>query len=103
VDGFEVAREKIDIFFPERRADQHVEDFSLGYVDGQTKMMICFLIVTLVESEGLTPDEINSSKLAATLMSFRSIQANYQHFERPDHHIMEALSANHNYCKRFAF
>ena len=101
VDGFDTAREKIDICFPDRKEDNSVPDFSLGYVDGQTKVIICLLIVTLCESEGLAPEEIKGSKLADTLKSFRLIKINYKHFDRPDKHIMEALSTDHQISRSF--
>jgi hypothetical protein len=93
--GYDAGREPIDIFYINPTSMLGVEDFGLGYVDGQTKIFICFLIVSMVEEEGLKKEDIESSPfLMHTLRTFRTIRVNYLHYDRQDKHIMDALSAH---------
>ena len=93
--GYDAGREPIEIFYINPTSTLGVEDFGLGFVDGQTKIFMCFLIVSMIEEEGLGKEDIESSPmLMHTLSTFRTIRVNYKHYDRPDKHIMDALSAH---------
>ena len=75
--------------------------FSVGMVDGQTKILCMMSLVIFIRELEFTDEQIQDPHLKNVLGSFRSIRCSYQHFENPSHHFLESLrnfTANKTNC-----
>ncbi|CAK8994487.1 unnamed protein product [Durusdinium trenchii] len=68
-----------------------ITDFSVGIVDGQTKILCMMSLVLFIKELELTHEQIQDPHLQHVLGSFQSIRCSYQHFENPSQHSLESL------------
>lgn len=74
--------------YPYADSTRAIDDYSVGTVDGQTKVLIMYSIIAICYE--LDIKELGA--LADTLRSFRYIRCGYQHFDEPSHHFLHSLS-----------
>ena len=68
-----------------------IPDFSVGIVDGQTKILCMMSVVMFIKELEMTPEQINDPHLQMVLSSFKSVRCSYQHFTNPSQHFLESL------------
>lgn len=68
-----------------------IQDFTVGIVDGQTKILCMMSLVLFVKELELTDEQIKDPQLQKVLRSFKAVRCTYQHFDNPSHHYLESL------------
>ncbi|CAK9037631.1 unnamed protein product [Durusdinium trenchii] len=69
-----------------------MHDFTVGLVDGQSKLLLMLSIVAFVDELEISEDAINQCPmLLKTFESFRYIRCAYQHFENAAGHYLNSL------------
>ena len=90
--GYRVSAEAIITKFEQSSGDRVMHDFTVGLVDGQSKLLLMLSIVAFVDELEISEDAINQCPmLLKTLESFRYIRCAYQHFENAAGHYLNSL------------
>ena len=78
--------------FPFSDGSRRLEDFTVGCVDGFSKIVLMLSIVSFVDELEMTPEAIASSKtLSNTLQSFSLVRCCYDHRDSPQQHFLNSL------------
>ena len=75
--------ESIQCKFPHRDGSRAVEDHSVGFTDGQTKVLIMIAIVLFCKELEFGEKEMQNLQLRHVLKSFESVRCSYKHFDNP--------------------
>lgn len=90
VGGYRVEAEAVQTKFPFADSTRQVDDWSVGMVDGQTKVLIMISIVAFLAELEVDVDKLGGLK--NTLSSFQLVRCSYKHFSHPGHHHLLSLS-----------
>lgn len=87
--------------FPFADGSRRLEQFSVGCVDGFSKILLMLAIVSFVDELEMTPESIASSKtLSNALQTFSLVRCCYDHRESPQQHYLDSLRDSANISKR---
>ena len=89
--GYRPSMGCIECKFPVRDSTRAIPVGSVGFVDGQTKVLIMVGIVLICYHLEFGPKELNDPDLAKLLGTFVSIKCSYTHWENPAHHFLHSL------------
>ena len=90
--GYRSSAESIITKFPYSDGSRRLEDFSVGCVDGFSKILLMLAIVSFVDELEMTPEAIASSKtLSHALQSFSLVRCCYEHRESPQQLFLDSL------------
>lgn len=90
--GYRAASEAVECKFPHTDGSRTLSDFSVGIVDGQTKVLIMVAIAAFCDEMQLDDAQLQDPALQKTLSSLAWIRCSYQHFTHPGHHFLHSLS-----------
>ncbi|CAK9017407.1 Uncharacterized protein SCF082_LOCUS13627 [Durusdinium trenchii] len=88
--NFDPYREPLCIRFVST-GERTVQPFSVKYVDGFTKGLICQSIAAIVDKLGIPEEELDSDDLKPLLLSLRFFKAKYTHMPNQEDFFYEAL------------
>ncbi|CAK9100169.1 Uncharacterized protein SCF082_LOCUS46895 [Durusdinium trenchii] len=83
-------------------ADRRVDNFTIQYIDGFAKGLICQGIVGLIDLLEWPEDDLNSAELLPLLLSLRFFKALYRHQTDPTKYIYDALRVGHETSEKQA-
>ena len=92
VHGCRSSYEAIQCKFPLADSNRVLLDWSTGFVDGMTKIMLCLCIIGFCEELEFTDEQLRDPDLRRTLDSFGAFRCSYQHFDNQGHHFLNAIS-----------
>ena len=92
VHGYRSSYEAIQCKFPLADSNRVLLDWSTGFVDGMTKIMLCLCIIGFCEELEFTDEQLRDPDLRRTLDSFGAFRCSYQHFDNQGHHFLNAIS-----------
>ncbi|CAK9035626.1 Uncharacterized protein SCF082_LOCUS21371 [Durusdinium trenchii] len=88
--GFDPYREPLNLRFVSQ-GDRSIPSFSVRYVDGFSKGLICQSIAAIVDFLGIPDEELESDDLLPLLQSIRFLKARYTHLDNQEGYFYEAL------------
>ena len=91
--GYLLSSESIICKFPYADGSRLLADWSVGLVDGFTKVLLMLSIIAFCVELELTEEQLEDPILTKTLASFRFIRCSYTHYENPSHHFLNSLRA----------
>ena len=77
--GYKSALGSIDVRFDRSSGDRHLHDFSVQFVDGQTKVILMLSLVAFCAELEFGESELQDADLSKVLNSFVSIRCSYEH------------------------
>ena len=90
--GYKSSSESVVTKFPFADGSRRLEDFTVGCVDGFSKILLMLAIVSFVDELEMTPEAIASSKtLSNALQSFSLVRCCYDHRDSPQQHFLDSL------------
>ena len=92
VHGYRSSYEAIQCKFPLADSNRVLLDWSTGFVDGMTKIILCLCIIGFCEELEFTDEQLRDPDLRRTLDSFGAFRCSYQHFDNQGHHFLNAIS-----------
>ena len=81
VNGYRLDAEAIVTKFPFADGTRAVEDFTVGVVDGLTKVIICLSIVSFIVELELKPEQVQ--EISHALQTFKFLRCSYHHYDNP--------------------
>ena len=79
--GYKPAMGSIDVRFMRGFGDRQIQDFSVQFVDGQTKLILMMAVVGFCAELEFGLSELEDEHLSKVLNSFVSIRCSYEHTE----------------------
>lgn len=76
----------------QHKGDRSIEDFSVGYVDGQCKVLCMLGVVAICHDLEFGTKELENEQLRMVLSSFTSIQCTFEHYNNPAQYFLQSLS-----------
>ena len=90
--GYRISAEAIITKFEQSGADRVLHDWTVGLVDGQSKLLLMLSIIAFVIELEISQEAIDGCPvLLKTLESFRYIRCAYQHYENASGHYLNSL------------
>ena len=81
----------VEVKFPLADQSRKIEKFTVGQVDGQTKILCMYAILAACKDLELSEEEMKDQDLCTTLSSFVSIRCSFRFFDNPADYFLEAL------------
>ena len=90
--GYRQSAEAIMVKFPWADGTRELKAYSVGCVDGYTKIIIMLSLVGVIEELEISEEALHSCPVLLTaLKSFRFVRCSYQHEENPANHFLQSL------------
>ena len=88
--GYRPALGSINVKF-QHKGDRLIQDFSVGYVDGQCKVLCMIGVVALCHQLEFGEKELSHEQLKMVLSSFTSVQCTFEHYNNPAQYYLQSL------------
>ena len=98
IHGYRVSAEAIDVKFTLTDSTRCLNDFSVRFVDGFTKVLLMMSILCFVEELEFTEDKLKDPTLQATLASFQLVRCSYTHYDNPGYYFLNSLRNQAELC-----
>ena len=90
--GYRSSADSIVTKFPFADGSRTLDDFSVGCVDGFSKILLMISIVAFIDELEISADAIRQCPmLMNTLQSFSVVRCTYMHESHPGHHFLQSL------------
>ena len=90
--GYRLSAEAVMTKFPWADGSRELRPFSVGCVDGFTKIIIMLALVGVIEELEISDEALQSCPvLLKALKSFRYVRCSYEHEENPANHFLHSL------------
>jgi hypothetical protein len=94
--GYRIEAESVMCKFPFSDGSRQIDDWTVGTVDGQTKVLLMLSIVAICYELELKIGDLGP--LASTLRSFKFVRCGYKHYDHPGSHFLHSLSSLARNC-----
>lgn len=89
--GYKVSSEAVQVKFTQADASRTLEEWSVRFVDGFTKVLLMLGVVAIVSELKLSEEQLQDPVLKSTLTSFGQVRCAYQHYEHASMHFLNSL------------
>eukprot|EP00435_Cladocopium_sp_Y103_P023953 s3522_g5.t2 len=87
--------ESVEVKFPYATSSRELKVNSVGFVDGQTKVLIMCSILAMIHELEWSDDQLRDPAVAHMLQSFRWVRCSFTYFSNPAHHYLHSLKVGH--------